>query len=1065
MRLHRLMLEAIGPFASAQEVNFDSLSASGMFLLEGPTGAGKSTVLDAVTFALYGQGPRRESDPGRMQSHYLPPGGRPLVELEFSVGGSHYLISRTPRHERPKRRGVGTMTVEPTVRLARRDGLGNWVEITHDSAEAGTLVGEILGLTRDQFAQVVVLPQGQFAKFLQSDDDQRRALLTRLFGTELFDQVTEHVGERAKAARAELAEARSRIAASLAAALEAGEIAGSVATELSEMVAGGEFELSTMSERLAAHGQELNAADQAARRIEARIARRLPRLEKAAALAVANAARLVRLVSAHQAHASHMATRSDRDFAAAEADAARRAEPLGVVLAQLAMAESRAAGMVERVHALAGSAAHMLADPARQLLLSGLGLQQPRQIEPPDGPMRDCEVALEAIADRPGCGLAEVAQAGEVSLAELLIGHHEGADVPGLSAFVGKLRDAAAAIKPIVETERAIPDMRAEMDRVAAFAATARARVAADQGELSVLQTLNSQIQAVTSQAALCVSEAGQLRHSRGTWGARLAESVRAEGLQEQVRRAGQDAMAAIDAHQTAVAEHQTLMADRIAGMRAELAGMLVAGQACMVCGATEHPAPASRAANAVTESDIQAAAASVEVAFERRQRAELQLAGLREQLAAAAAGTAGFSRARIETELERIAVDLDRVADAQEVVADLHLLEIRWASRAAELAESIAADAAQAAQCDGEYAALASGLAVAEQSVEKARGSCNSVTERSTDLLRLADAIADLAAARSDHEAAAGHLAELTALVHSELRRCGFARLEDARAALRGADELAALVAAVREWDTRAAELMGQLQAPDLDGLEPLDLEQAEKAAQAAQAELSEAGEAARIARAEAVAARRRLERFNACLKDVNAAIGALQTLAADSAGLAELDRLVRGLDGRKRMTLTSFVLRYWFVQVVAAANLRLASMSTGKYELLHSESGDSRRDRVGLGLAILDRHTGQERSTRSLSGGETFYTSLALALGLSDVVAAQAGGVALDTLFIDEGFGSLDPQTLEEVMTVLDELRGNGRVVGVVSHVADLKERIPERIEVRRERPDGPSRLRVIA
>lgn len=163
--------------------------------------------------------------------------------------------------------------------------------------------------------------------------------------------------------------------------------------------------------------------------------------------------------------------------------------------------------------------------------------------------------------------------------------------------------------------------------------------------------------------------------------------------------------------------------------------------------------------------------------------------------------------------------------------------------------------------------------------------------------------------------------------------------------------------------------------------------------------------------------------------------------------------------------MTLTTYVLREWFVRVVEAANLRLDRMSSGRYHLERVEHGNRKDDRVGLGLHVVDRYTGKSRSTTSMSGGETFYTSLALALGLADVVRAEAGGVELDTMFIDEGFGTLDQERLEEVMGVIDELRNGNRTVGIVSHVTELKERVPERVEVRRSSDVGPSQLQVVA
>ncbi len=291
-----------------------------------------------------------------------------------------------------------------------------------------------------------------------------------------------------------------------------------------------------------------------------------------------------------------------------------------------------------------------------------------------------------------------------------------------------------------------------------------------------------------------------------------------------------------------------------------------------------------------------------------------------------------------------------------------------------------------------------------------------------------------------------------------------GFARTGLAAAALLRPQQQADLDAQVTSWTTGLAKAQAAAAAPDLAGLDPAQAGQAHAAAGAAAAALARAEAAEQEVRAAHEAARARVSRLQQRLAEVQQAQQAADQLEEDTAALIRLAGLAKGMDGQRRMALTTYVLRQWFGQVVAAANVRLSAMSSGRYELRRTDEGGGRRERAGLTLTVIDRHTGEERSPASLSGGETFYTSLALALGLADVVKAEAGGVDLDTLFIDEGFGSLDADTLEAVMAVIDELRDRGRVVGIVSHVADLKDRVAERLEIRRL-PDGSSAARVIA
>ncbi|MCD9594504.1 SbcC/MukB-like Walker B domain-containing protein, partial [Streptomyces sp. 8ZJF_21] len=213
--------------------------------------------------------------------------------------------------------------------------------------------------------------------------------------------------------------------------------------------------------------------------------------------------------------------------------------------------------------------------------------------------------------------------------------------------------------------------------------------------------------------------------------------------------------------------------------------------------------------------------------------------------------------------------------------------------------------------------------------------------------------------------------------------------------------------------------------------------------------------------------AARTRCEELDALSARAVADARRLAPLRADHDRIARLAALAAGTsaDNERRMRLEAYVLAARLEQVAAAASARLRHMSSGRYTLVHSDARSGGRGRSGLGLHVIDAWTGSERDTATLSGGETFSASLALALGLADVVTDEAGGVRLDTLFIDEGFGSLDEQTLDEVMDVLDALRERDRTVGIVSHVPDLRRRIPAQLEVVKGREGSAVRHRTAA
>jgi len=340
MRLHRLRMTALGPYATEQVIDFDRLAQGGLFLLEGPTGAGKSTVLDAVTFALYGGLAGEDSADDRLRSHFAAPDARTEAELEWSLRGVRYRVTRSPEYRRPKKRGDG-MTTEPAhVHFQRRDGTA-WVSVSANKAEAGEVISELLGLTRTQFTQVMLLPQGEFARFLRSSDDDRRRLLTRLFGTSLYDRITDGLcGLRTEATRTREAADRAICDAVSAAA----EAAGLDAAGRAELLAAARDDRhtrlkeldETLAGAIAATGAALEAAVGAlgAAQAEDEEARR-------------QAGLMTRLTTALTELQAHAATQPDHDLQAARLAAARHAEPVRPLLELFAEAAAATAAAAE----------------------------------------------------------------------------------------------------------------------------------------------------------------------------------------------------------------------------------------------------------------------------------------------------------------------------------------------------------------------------------------------------------------------------------------------------------------------------------------------------------------------------------------------------------------------------------------------------------------------------------------------------------------------------------------------------------------------------------------------
>ncbi|MFC7448863.1 AAA family ATPase [Rhodococcus daqingensis] len=983
MRLHNLEISAFGPFGDTATVDFDALGADGLFLLHGQTGAGKTTILDAVAFALYGTVPGARQQGKRLLSDHAAAGSVPKVVLEATIGGRRLRLTRSPEYERAKLRGTGTTKENAKATLAWLDGQGqNLARLD----EIGEEIGRLLGMSADQFFQVVLLPQGEFARFLRADTDERGDLLERLFDTTRFGTVEDWFAERRRESAAKLESGRKSVdlmlaRVSTAAGIEAGADADPLA----------------WAHKLRADAEE--ARDTATAEL---VAARAAAAAASSALTEATRIRGLQLRAAKAAAElrAHAEGAGARALQGEELARSVRAAPIAEIRVEAAAAAETVAREMKLIDALAEGLREL--DEGRALLAR---LSWPEADE-------DRDVMAATIRG----WTDEVARLDDL-IAESLVADalQETVDRHG-----ERRRELAATTEELELRRTALPELlRGAEDELAA------ARQAS--ASLPALEKARDRAAAAKA-AAVALAEHRQHR-----------------------RDAADRLLTARSRHQDARGELLDLRERRLAGMAAELASGLVDGEPCVVCGSAQHPNPAEPSEALVTRADEDAARVA-------------------EHRLAEAADAAADRLATIDRAIE---VLVERGGDR-----DLDLLETELAA-----ATGAHAEAEALAVCEPERAGRLSGLRVEEEGLqersreaaaelatldERIAGAVHQLNAIRTRLAEASggdesprtrrdrlDALAAAASRLRDLRAQAGAAQEtaeaLSAKVVRSATEAGFDSVDEAVAATKDESRVRAIEAALaqaRDQQVRAESVLAEPEVAAVAGLDPVD-------PSVDQAEVESANAVVNSAIAVASEADRRLadlERLVGQLAKEVSALAPMQERHAELAGLAEVIA-GRGQNARK-MSLRSYVLAARLEEVAIAASTRLRRMSGGRYEFVHADGAGPRGKRGGLGLDIRDDYTGVVRSAKTLSGGESFLASLSLALGLADVVAAESGGLVLDTMFIDEGFGTLDAEALESVMGVLDELRAGGRVVGIVSHVDEMRQRIPSRLHVIRGR-----------
>ena len=986
MKLHRLDLTGFGPFRETQTVDFDAFDGDGLFLITGRTGAGKSSILDGVSFALYGSVPRYDGGDRRLRSDHSFLTDPTEVRLEFTVGGARWRVTRAPEYERPAKRGGG-MTVEPARAELDEWVDGRWVGRAAKLRDVGQLLDEVLGLTATQFQQVILLAQNKFSRFLLAGNTERQQLLRTLFGTRRFEEYKDALDERRRDARSRLDEGGAR-ARTL---LDVAEQAVAAAALGTDDAPPAEDDIATRRALLE------RAVDRAAYRVEAR------GHERDAAVAAAEAA------------ATRHAQLTERAALLAELGAAR---------AELAARETEA--------------------PAVDLLRARL--KEARRAE-------DVRAALDAV-DRAATALATAEREHTAALGDWM--EHGGDPEDDLDARIETLTADITRSQAAADAERRLRDLDETAAQRAAELAAMVAALAEIEAQIAAVPPRRSAVTEELAASRVAASRVDDLAATRAALASRLESARTLERLTPEAAAAEAAYAEASAASEAAVRRVRDLLQRRLRGYAGELAASLDPGEPCPVCGAVEHPAPAVHADEPVSDDDLTAAEAARDAATAAERVAGSAAGAAREALAVAAATAAGHSVAAVSTELAARESDLaDATAAAGRLealatsLAGLDELETAARGEAAALTERLSSAREEQAVADAERTAI-------RRDVESARGAHPSVRDRiAADDAHRARARALIDARRSAAERRRGHR-EAAADLDARLAAASFADADAAREAMLSADERDALDA--RLADHAAALAAARSRALELE-LQTVDMTVGDgeiAASAAAVAEAEAVRDAAIAAAASAASAASGLRDLLLRIDEATAAIAGLADEAAATLRLA--DTVAGRAPNTMKMDLETFVLAAELEEIVSAANLRLQEMSSGRYTLHHADARQARGAASGLGIEVRDAHTGRQRSPQSLSGGETFLASLALALGLAEVVTSRAGGIRLDTLFIDEGFGSLDPETLDLAMRTLDELRAGGRVVGVISHVETMKEQIPAQLTVAAT-SEGPS------
>ncbi len=1189
MRPLKLTLSAFGPYAAATELALDRLGQSGLYLITGDTGAGKTTLFDAITFALYGEASGDQRSAAMFRSKYAAPETPTFVELTFSYRDRRYTVRRSPEYERPKSRGQGTTTQKAEAQLTMPDG-----SVLTKPREVDAAIRDIMGIDRNQFLQIAMIAQGDFLKLLLAPTEDRKRIFRKIFNTDIFQRLQDDLKRESGALNDRCAALRMSLRQYIAGVqcdednvlnlslrqakdgnLPITEVTGLIANILEQdRTASRQLQqkVDALDEELKIIHTNLSKAEETAK-MEAQLGKLRQTMEE----------ETLRLEAARQQRDAQLAQEPGREALA------QQITLLEAELPQYTTLEEQKASLTQLERQLQERTAALSAGQDTLQKLEE-ALARSRQ-------------ELEELRDVGEAVLSLTAQRKELAAEQQLLGAWQ-SQQGSLARAEEETRLAQAQLEARLREQdklnaltQRITLLEAELpqyDLLRRKKDEARQAIARLQKLDAARQEKQAALSARNTRLARMKQEQAALRDAPARREQLLAQEMQTQRRREelltlQARLEAQAQLAqalgkaqnrfrlATRAADAASAHYQQCSNAFLAEQAGILAQELTEGVPCRVCGSLHHPHPARKSENAPTEAQLNQLKAAADQAQAEQRRASEDCAGLK----------ARFDARQAELCVELAAQSMPSEPEAAQAAIpgllsgldrDLMELDVQIkaqtaaVNRAGELEAALPGQEQAIASLNGQLLALEKDSAAEQSALTGLQGDLEELTAKLTfasreeaqsrltaDRRRAAQmqsaldearkrcqqtqqecAVCQAGAAQTearilalpwpDQHVEASQVSARLAALAQELRTCT-ASLQARQAQLARRQELEkALPQAQRQAQTQADQNAGLEKRilSDTASLAALRQQSAELAqrleyetAAEAKAALAEKANALCAARAALTQAEQAFAACNEAVIRTRSAAGQLahqlentakidgdaekarqeealeqrsrllaQKQAADSRIAANAPALksiherqldisslesryswVRALSntangnlaGKEKIMLETYVQTTYFDRIIARANLRLLVMTDGQYQLKRRTEAENNKSQSGLELNVIDHCNGSERSVKTLSGGEAFKASLALALGLSDVIQSSSGGVRLDTMFVDEGFGSLDEESLDQAMKALAGITEGNRLVGIISHVSELKTRIDRQILVTKDR-SGSSRAKII-